>query len=203
MINLPEEKRNSIINLANRFLLKKSCKIRELAQFLGTLAASWSTVSYGWIYTKQLEREKFLALRESGNNFDAKMTLSEKVDEDSHWWIRRIPTSFSPIRTRTYKKIIFTGASLSGWGSVSEGKTAHGWWNEEEQNCHTDYLELKAALYGLKCFAKDCHNCEILLRVGNTTAISYINRMGGIQIPRLTKISRSIWHQKHHTSNRK
>lgn len=46
---------------------------------------------------------------------------------------------------------------------------------------------------GLKSFVHDKNNCAILLRVDNTTAISYINRMGGIQYPHLNDIARQIW----------
>ena len=35
--------------------------------------------------------------------------------------------------------------------------------------------------------------CEILLRVDNTTAMAYINRMGGIKFPKLNSLAREIW----------
>lgn len=36
-------------------------------------------------------------------------------------------------------------------------------------------------------------NEQILLRIDNTTAIAYINRLGGIQIEKLSKMAREIW----------
>lgn len=45
----------------------------------------------------------------------------------------------------------------------------------------------------LKCFARSLTSTEILLRIDNTTAISYINRYGGVQYPHLNKIARNIW----------
>lgn len=50
-----------------------------------------------------------------------------------------------------------------------------------------------AAFFGLQCFAEDLHDTNILLRIDNTTAISYINRMGGIQFKNLNDITRQIW----------
>lgn len=50
-----------------------------------------------------------------------------------------------------------------------------------------------AVFLGLKYFAHDRHNCSILLRIDNTTAISYVNRMGGVQFPHLNDLSRQIW----------
>lgn len=58
---------------------------------------------------------------------------------------------------------------------------------------HINYLELKAALMGLKCFCRELQNKEILLRIDNMTAISYINRMGGVQFVHLNEITRKIW----------
>ncbi|CAH2104176.1 unnamed protein product [Euphydryas editha] len=38
---------------------------------------------------------------------------------------------------------------------------------------------MRAAFFGLQIFAKYLRDCEILLRIDNTTAIAYINKMGG------------------------
>lgn len=54
-------------------------------------------------------------------------------------------------------------------------------------------LDLAAAFWALKTFASELHNCEILLQIDNTTAIEYINKMGGIQHPHLHSLSREIW----------
>lgn len=53
-------------------------------------------------------------------------------------------------------------------------------------------MELKAAFYGLKSFASEYNFCQILLRIDNTTAIFYINRMGGVQFKNLNEITKSI-----------
>lgn len=62
-----------------------------------------------------------------------------------------------------------------------------------ERECHINYLELLAAFIALKIFAKYSFDCQILLRVDNSTAVAYINKMGGIQYPHLTEITRNIW----------
>lgn len=50
-----------------------------------------------------------------------------------------------------------------------------------------------AALFAIKSFAKNIRNCEILLRIDNTTAVSYVNKMGGVQHPNLHRIAEEIW----------
>lgn len=61
-ISLPTEKRQCIKYWAVQLRNKTSCKIRDLAKFLGILVSACPAVKYGWAYTKSLEREKFLAL---------------------------------------------------------------------------------------------------------------------------------------------
>ncbi|KAI8428911.1 hypothetical protein MSG28_007543, partial [Choristoneura fumiferana] len=88
---------------------------------------------------------------------------------------------------------IYTDASSSGWGAVCGEDKVNGTWKSSERESHINYLELLAVHLGLKSFARDMTNCAILLRVDNTTAISYVNRMGGVQFPHLNELSRSIW----------
>lgn len=54
-------------------------------------------------------------------------------------------------------------------------------------------MELKAALFALKSFTKEVKDCEIILRMDNTTAVAYVNRMGGVQHSNLHKITKEIW----------
>lgn len=90
---------------------------------------------------------------------------------------------------------IYTDASRTGWGAVctSTNQRANGMWTTAEREKHINYLELLAIFLGLKTFFHQIKNCTILLRVDNTTAISYINRMGGIQFPHFNELSRLIW----------
>lgn len=192
-LELTEKKRKSISQLVNRFVINKVCKIQELAQLIGVLVAACPAVQYGWLYTKRLEREKYLALDNSNNNYNARITLSNLIQSDLEWWAHKAKKSSHPIREFKFTKEIFSDASLTGWGAFCEGEKARGLWSIEEQKLHINALELKAAFMGLKCFAKQNNNCEILLRMDNTTSIAYVNRMGGIQYPRLTQLAREIW----------
>ena len=88
---------------------------------------------------------------------------------------------------------IVSDASSIGWGAASGVESIGGSWREDERSCHINYLELLAAYFGLKSFANKVTNCHILLRIDNTTAIAYINRMGGVQYPHPNEIARRIW----------
>lgn len=192
-IELPFEKREKIEKILKKFKVNSVHTIREFASLIGTLTSCCLAAKYGWAHVKDLEREKFLALENNNGNFNARIKLSNRVKDDLDWWKINIPHTFNPISSPKIVKEIFTDASLLGWGASCTNETAHGFWNNHERKMNINILELKAALFGLKCFAKDPTNCDILLRIDNTTAISYINRMGGIKFENLNFLAKSIW----------
>ncbi|KYQ53361.1 hypothetical protein ALC60_07493 [Trachymyrmex zeteki] len=53
-------------------------------------------------------------------------------------------------------------------------------------------LMLRVTFHGLKCFASHLSDCEILLRIVNITAVSYINRFNSVEYPYLSSLSREI-----------
>uniref|UniRef100_A0ABD2XG48 RNase H type-1 domain-containing protein n=2 Tax=Trichogramma kaykai TaxID=54128 RepID=A0ABD2XG48_9HYME len=132
-------------------------------------------------------------MERNNNNYDAFMNLSHALEPDFKWWGENILSRVKNVDYTPYAKVIFSDASLTGWGAVCNGKKANGAWTSEEKNFHINLLELKAVFFGLKCFATKDKNCSILLRVDNTTAISYINKMGGTRFAHLHSAAREIW----------
>lgn len=192
ILELPREKRDKISVMLNTLSKKSQISIRDFAKFLGTLTAACPAVAYGWTYTKIFERDKYLALLKY-EDYDTKMHIGRHLQTDFQWWARNIQNTFNPIRTGNFEIEIFTDASLTGWGSVCNDEVARGHWSATESKNHINYLELLAAYLGLKSFCESLSNTEILLRIDNTTAIAYINKMGGIQFPHLNQIAREIW----------
>lgn len=139
-----------------------------------------------------MDRVKFLALQ-NHPDYGKKFKPSTHILPDLHWWHNNIMTAKNSVVPANYDIQIFTHASLAGWGAVCNNMRANGHWKECELKFHINYLELQAAFLGLKCFAQNKSNCAILMRIDNTTAISYINRMGGIQFPHLNELARNIW----------
>ncbi|XP_033231989.1 uncharacterized protein LOC117182972 [Belonocnema kinseyi] len=192
-VELPREKRENILKLAKRFGSKSRCGIRDFAQCIGVLISACQGVKYGWLYAKIMERHKYLELLKAKGNFDGLMGISTHVKTELKWWSENILSVNNPIRFSIYQLEIFSDASLSGWGAFFNGEKTHGWWNTEEQKEFISLLELRAAFNGLRCFAENYRSCQILLRIDSTTAISYINCMGGVQYPKLNSLARLIW----------
>lgn len=72
-MSLPEKKRQRVLDMVEKFSSIKSCSIRDFAKFLGVLVSICPVVKYGWLYTKGFERHKFLALKESHNNYNSRL----------------------------------------------------------------------------------------------------------------------------------
>ncbi|KAL7294054.1 hypothetical protein TKK_0012092 [Trichogramma kaykai] len=188
-LSLTHKKIGTISNAIKTYKEKEICSIRDTAKLIGILIAACSGLRYGWVHTKILEREKYLALARLGENFDADMSITNEMRDELSWWQSNIYSAKNEIRDNKYVREIFTDASMSGWGAVCNSEKTNGWWTPAEQKEHINVLEMTAAHYGLKCFAKHLQNCEILMRIDNTTAIAGINKMGSIQHKKLSALS--------------
>ena len=192
-LKLPQDKGLKILKDVRKLKNLNTCKIRFLAHVAGLLVSACPAVKYGKMYTKMIEREKFLALKRTKGDFDKEIEVSVILKKELVWWEANILGSQNNICSDTICLEIYTDASKSGWGAVCNKDSTHGWWNNSEQKLHINILELKAILFALKCFANNLTSVNILLRVDNTTAISYINRMGSVQHMALNEVAREIW----------
>lgn len=192
-IKLPTKKREKIVSVIDKLMAVKQCKIRSFAHCVGLLVSACPAIKYGRLYTKLFEREKFLALKKSNQDYNKQMYLSSSLADDFNWWKLQALRGMNNIQEEVFTLEIYTDASLTGWGAFCNGRSTFGWWTEEDKFKHINFLELKAVLFGLQFFADNCTSCNLLLRIDNTTALAYINRMGSVQYPDLNIVSRKIW----------
>lgn len=192
-LELIDKKKNQIIEFTKEFKKGNSYKIRNFAVFLGILTAACPAVAYGFIRCKRLERQKFLSLKVNGDNYEGKIYIKECMMEDLNWWKINAAIGMNPIKNQNFSMEIYSDSSLSGWGCYCNDISTGGFWNKEEKKKHINYLELLAAFFALKSFASNLSENEVLLRLDNTTAISYVNRGGGVKYPHLSELAREIW----------
>lgn len=190
-ISLPERKIIKIIQLCKSFQKSDFYSIQKIAEFLGLLVSATPAIKYSPLYTRQLEIEKTEALILNNQNFSSKMSLSSESLSDIAWWQAHANMN-NNIISDNFDMIIETDASLTGWGANFNGISTRGHWTPEEAKLHINILELKAVENALQTFVKKS-NSVILLRVDNTTAISYINKYGGCRNRELHKIAKRIW----------
>ncbi|EZA52177.1 hypothetical protein X777_08690 [Ooceraea biroi] len=171
-LELPTDKRGKLLSLLAEFSPGKVVSLRQWSSFVGSINAACPAVKYGRLYTKRFERVRYLELLKNNDNYEAKILIPESLSSVFDWWRRNIPSSSNPIRQGNYTRKIFSDASTTGWGAFCDGHKARGFWTEREQKFHINRLELLAALFAIKSFAKEIKSAEILLRMDNTTAIA-------------------------------
>lgn len=192
IMELPSDKKDKIKSYVQHCLDIRKCKLRDFARVVGLLVSACPAIQYSWMRTKLFEQFKFRTLL-NNDSYNQNVLLPDFIREDLRWWLNNVGIGYSPIKTNDYLKVIFTDASSTGWGAYCDGEESYGHWKKDEIQLHINQLELKAAFLGLKVFANDCSDCELLLRIDNVTAISCINRMGSVQYPHLNDEARCIW----------
>ena len=121
------------------------------------------------------------------------MTLSAQAKTELTWWIDNVLPASTPISHGNPDLTLTTDASNLGWGAVCGDTSTEGFWSLEEQGNHINFLELKAVLLGLKSLCSAFSKKHVLIQSDNTTAVAYINAMGGIKSIPCNEMAIMIW----------
>ena len=152
-------------------------------------------VIHGPLFYRNLENDKTNALRQNKGNYEAPIRLSqESVAELKLWW-GNIDRADYPICTPNSKADItlYTDASSKGWDAVMGAKTTGGRSTETGTGNHSNYLELMVSFFRLKAFCSNMKSIHIRIYSDNTTAVNYINSMGGTHSMECNSVAKDIW----------
>lgn len=189
-IRLAPQKMQKILEKINNLLLLKKPSIRELASVIGTLVAAFPAVTFGRLHYRNLEKLKIYSLQIAAGNFEQKITLTDEATAELRWWTENI-NACHQIVIPEIDVVFHTDASELGWGASDGSSDIGGRWLESEIQ-HINILELTAVLFALKSYG--CKNKRHLrIMCDNTTAIAYINNMGGVKSHKCDIIAKNIW----------
>ena len=174
-------------------LAKQPPTIQDLAEVIGILVANFPGVEFGPLHYRNLEKDKVQALTASKGSYQGLVQLSKKSLKELQWWIDNIATSHKCITHVKPSVTIQSDASTVGWGAALSGQSTGGRWSTPEQQQHINVLELKAALFGLQAFCSEMTGVHVKLELDNTTAIAYINHMGGSKSEELNQLAYDLW----------
>ena len=119
-----------------------------------------------------------------GGSFDSQLTLNPACLEELHWWVAHLTAWNSRASlTPAPDLVIETDASMLGWGAVCEGVRIGGLWSHSEQLYHINCLQLLAGAFTVRCFSKGKICLHVHLKMDNTTAVAYINKVRGGTLP--------------------
>ncbi|EFN78492.1 hypothetical protein EAI_11211, partial [Harpegnathos saltator] len=120
--------------------------------------------------------------------------IPKYILENLDWWkVSLTSGSSSTIKRDKFNLVIYSDASNTGWGATDGRRKIYKFWNKEQKSWHINYKELLAVKYAVENLASERRNCRILLRVDNTTAIAYINKMGSVKFQKFNELARKIW----------
>jgi ribonuclease HI len=127
-------------------------------------------------------------------DYEQVVALSAQAQSDLNWVIHNIvQRNGKTFGESNIDIVIHSDASLSGWGAVCKGQSANGSWSVTESTNHINYLELLAAFHGLQCFVSTERSVHVRVGIDNSTAVAYLNNMGGTKSPSLNGLSRTLW----------
>lgn len=115
----------------------------------------------------------------AGGNLVVKTTLSEEARADLNWWVRHLDQSFGKSFLTADPDLLFSDASMTGWGATDNYCSTGGKWSNQDTGRHINEIELLAAFLTPQYFASASRNCAIRLNIDNTTAVAHINKSGG------------------------
>ena len=190
-----EERKRDIYDMASWLIEQGQSTIRQLASFIGKVVSCFHGVKYGPLHYRCMDVQKTQSLAQNKGNFEAVVHLSVETKKELTWWKDNILSASAEVQDDRGDPdfVIFSDASLSGWGCSCEiGKTG-GHWDAVESLNHINVLELKAALLGLQCFAKDKKDIHIRLMMDNTTAVACVSKMGTSHSVLCNNVTQEIW----------
>ena len=192
-IRIGSDKINTMKDACEELLHKDRISIREVARVVGLMVAYSEGADFGRLHYRHLERDKIEALKQNYGDFDRNMTISKDGWENILWWAKNAHSQSKKIWRGNPTVVITSDSSLFAWGAIYNSISTGGDWSLEEKTFHINVLEIKAALYALQTFCKDMHNTHIQLKVDNTTAMAYINHMGGSKSKQCDAIAIEMW----------
>ena len=188
---LPQQKAVQIQKECRLLLNTNRPTIRHLSRVLGLLEACRPAVWSAPLHYRQLQTLQINALQRWAN-YNALVDLTPSAKSDLSWWVTTLQTpQGSPIVPPIADLTISSDASKQGWGASWGSQRTGGLWSEKESQDHINVLELRAAFFALKSFLPTQTNKVICLKLDNTTAVSYLNNLGGHSLPATSPSSNS------------
>jgi hypothetical protein len=190
---LPDRKKLDIFRLCKSALKDPQISQIDLEKIIGNLNWAAAAVNFAPAHFRGLQillnsRPEGRLIRSSES-----FTLSKDARKDLLWWLSEADfLSGRPLIFPAPDLSIASDASLSGWGAVCKDLRTGGPWTRDESKEHINFLELLAALKALQCFTATARDTTIELRMDNTSAVSYVNRMGGCKSANLCSIALEI-----------
>ena len=192
-VSLSNEKKDGLKLKIYKFLSIKKPTIRDLASVTRSIISTFPAAPCRQMHYRQLERFINTALQHNDDDFESQLpSLPQKVHDELKWWLSNSDKCIHPVTLPEINYTIETDASHLGWGA-SNGIQPIGNRCEEAELPHINFLELGAVWLALNAyFRNSCNARHVKILSDNSTAISYVNNMGGKLEP-YDDLAKNIW----------
>ena len=127
-------------------------------------------------------------------SYKEKIILSDQALGKLQWWIENLKYFNGRYLIQAKpQRVTQTDAPLEGWGANSMGVETGEKRSVEERKLHINILELLAVKNSILAFTKEKTINPIDIQTDNTTALSYLLKMGGTTDKTLVDLSKDIW----------
>ena len=192
-LKLPGEKIKKIRAEAGKALQAHSVSALALSRLIGKMNVATQAIQMAPLYYRNLQSCLREALQE-GQDYSSVVTLTQEAQEELEWWkVHFTQWNGRSLIAHNSSLTIETDASKKGWGAVCDGVRTGGPWSPEESRLHINCQELLAAFLAVKCFAKGKTNVTIHLKMDSMSALTYINKLGGMISPQLNRLAKELW----------
>ncbi|KAI2656634.1 ORF V: Enzymatic polyprotein [Labeo rohita] len=161
-----------MLNCLIMFKSRAQVPLKQLLRLLGHMTAAVAVTPLGLLHMRQLQ----------------------------HWIHGRVPRpcflwAGGPLEQVSRHAVVYTDASITGWGATYGGHAVLGVWTSPQLHWHINYLELLAVRFSLNHLKGCLRGKHVLVHMINTMTIAYINRQGG----RILQLARHLllWSLKH------
>jgi len=174
-----EQRFQKLILQLSPLLANASTTPRSVMRVLGLMEATSRQVPLGRLHMRPVQ-QALAQLWDWKAPLDSSITISPAVQEHIRWWtIRGNVMGGVPLHPPQPLMVVYTDASMEGWGAHCSYHIAQGSWSAQERNLHINVLELKAVFNALKAFVAYLTNKPVHVATDNTTVVAYINKQGG------------------------
>ena len=192
-LQLPGEKLRKIRKKCQELLAQTTVSVRELSKFLGLLTSSIQAIFPAPLHYRHLQRLKNTTLA-SQKTYNAMVALDQAAHEEILWWKDHLHAwNGRALFQDPVDLVIETDASRKGCGAYCQGVRTGGPWSFEEKRLHINCLELLAGSLAVKTFTKSKVCAHVKLLMDSTSAVAYINKMGGTHSKSLANLAIDLW----------
>ena len=156
-----------------------SVPTHKFLRLLGLMAACIDLVPLARLHMRPLQLYFLSFWRPNKDSSETHIPIRDPFLQHAHWWLMRDNIFRGTPLHIPSEVVLWTDASLTGWGAHMGNQQASGVWIAQQQTWHINMLEMKAVELALHHFQQQLQGKAVLLRCDNSTEVAYINKQGG------------------------